>query len=293
MAFSVMVPSDSPAEVWKERGNARVRVFYHVGDEENVSSIVKALDDKIPDVEEKLGIVLSYEPKVFLTSSYEEFDRAVGGLLPEWSQGISFAETGTIILKSPKFSEDIATLRRTAVHELVHLMIADRTGHAIPRWLNEGLAQMLSGEAQEKTLMPLSRAFWSHELLPLNSIEQVDSFTQPQAELAYLESFNATEFLVNRYGWETLRKLLKDMNEGLSWDEALFREMQIDQAEFESGWSANLGKSYRWMILLDTQTYLFIGATLLVLVAGLAVIRRRRAIYRRWETEDGPDAGIF
>ena len=280
-------------EVWWERGNERIKLFIHPGDETNATGLMEVFDRTIPELETKLGVSIPYQPRIFLVASQEEFDRATGGTLPPWSEGVSFAETGAIVLKSPSFSGDIDGLQRTAVHEFVHLMVAKKAGRGVPRWLNEGLAQFLSGEGQGKALMPLSRALWSNRLLPLTAIERVDRFSKVDAELAYLQSFHATEFLINQYGWETLRDLLSGLGEGMPWEEALFRVIQTDQAGFEATWRAQLEKSYRWMILLDSQIYLFIGATILVLMAGFTVIRRRRRIYRKWEAEDGPQAGIF
>jgi len=278
---------------WRERSNERIKLFIHPGDETNASGLTEAIEQAMPELETKLGVSIPYQPKIFLVTSQEEFDRATGGTLPPWSEGVSFAETGAIVLKSPSFSGNINALHRTAVHELVHLMIAKKAGRGVPRWLNEGLAQFLSGEGQGKALMPLSRALWSNHLLPLVSIERVDRFSRVDAELAYLQSFHATEFFINQYGWETLRNLLSKLGEGVPWEVALFRIIQTDQAGFEATWRAHLEKSYRWMILLDSQIYLFIGATFLVLLAGVAMVRRRRRIYRKWEAEDGPQAGIF
>lgn len=283
----------SQAATWKQRASNQIKIFYHPGDEENVSGVLRAIESAVPDLEEKLGVALPYLPRVFLASSQEEFDRVTGGSLPTWSQGVSFPKMGTIVLKSPSFSHDIETCHRTAVHELVHLMIARKSGVNVPRWLNEGLALMLSGEGPGKPLMPLSRALWSGRLLLLMSVERVDSYSHSQAELAYLQSYHATEFLLKQYGWETLRSLLTALGEGLTWEEALFDNIETDQAGFEAFWLASLEESYRWMILLDSQLYIFVGMTLLVLVAGIAVIRRRRQIYRRWEAEDGPQPDIF
>jgi hypothetical protein len=271
---------------WKQKGDSRLQVYYHPGDEENASGVLQAVDEALPDLEGKLGVILSYPPQIVLATSQEEFDRITGGTLPTWSQGVSFPERGAIVLKSPAFSHDIQTCHRTAVHELVHLMVGQKSGHQVPRWLNEGLALMLSGEGPGKPLMPLSRALWSGGLQPLMAVEQVDAYPNAQAELAYLQSYHATEFLIRQYGWETLRRLLDELGQGRAWDEALFRQIEIDQAGFEATWLASLNKSYRWMILLDSQLYIFVGMTLLVLIAGIAIIRRRRRIYKRWEAED-------
>lgn len=282
-----------PVEGWKERGNQHFRVYHHPEEAINVAELLQELERVKPDLEEKLDVSLPRPPRIFVVSSQDEFDRATGGRLPAWSQGVSFPLNGTIVLKSPSFSEDIATFHRTAVHELVHLMIGIKAGNGIPRWLNEGLAQLLSGEGPGKPMVHLSRALWSGKLIPLVSIENVDSFPHGQANLAYLQSYNATEFLLKQYGWDVLRELLTRLGRGTHWNEALFETIESDQAGFEASWLASLESSHRWLILLDLHLYLFAGATLLVLWSGVAIIRRRRKIYRQWEAEDGPQQSIY
>jgi hypothetical protein len=278
----------APAESWQERSNDDVRIFFHPGEGENVSGMLETFSRTIPDLEEKLGVSLPYVPQIYVVTSQEEFDTVTRGSLPPWSHGVSFPRGGQIVLKSPSFAKDIATFNRTAVHELVHLMIGVRTGNNVPRWLNEGLAQMLSGEAQDETLMPLSRALWAGKIIPLDLIEGVDRFTHKEAELAYLQSFHAADFLVRIFGWETLRELLTYLGQGKTWDDALFTVIELDHAGFEAAWLEEVKQSHRWMILMDAPFYVFMGATVLVLLAGIAVIRRRRQIYRKWEAEDGP-----
>jgi hypothetical protein len=283
----------APTETWQERSNEDVKVLFHPGEGENVSGVLETFSRLIPDLEEKLGVSLPYIPQIYVVTSQEEFDAVTRGALPPWSQGVSFPRGGQIVLKSPSFAKDIDTFNKTALHELVHLMIGVKTLNNIPRWLNEGLAQMLSGEAQGKPLMPLSRALWSGKIIPLDLIEGVDRFTHKEAELAYLQSFHAAEFLIKIYGWESLRELLTYLGQGNAWNDALFTAIELDHVGFEAAWIEEVKKSHRWMILMDAPFYILIGATVLVLLAGIAVIRRRRQIYRKWEAEDGPYTGTF
>ncbi len=280
------------AESWKSKGNESVRIFYHVGDVDNVLGLLDVIPQYLPEFEAKLGVSLPYTPRIYVTSSQEEFDRITGGRLPAWSHGVSSAPRGTVILKSPAFARDIATFNRTALHEIVHLLVGQKAGNTAPRWLNEGLAQLLSGEAQGKPLLPLSRALWSGKLIPLDEIAFVDRFTPSEAELAYLESYHAADYLVREYGWDSLREILSGLAQGESWNEALFAAIDTDQAGFEASWRGALEKSYRWVILMDVQLYIFAGATLLVLLAGVMVMRRRRRTYRRWEAEERADAPL-
>lgn len=281
------------AQPWRDKGDERVKIFYHFGEEKNVAGLLQAVKGALPDLEAKLGVTLEHPARIYLASSQEEFDRVTGQTLPDWSQGASFPETGSIILKSPRFSQDIGVLHQTAIHELVHLLIALKAGPGVPRWLTEGLALLFSGEGSGKPLLPLSRALWGKKIIPLAEIEQVDLFPHSEAELAYLESFHAVQFLVQGFGWDRLSEVLANMRQGQSWDEALYAVTALDGAGFEAAWYKNLEQSYRWMFLLNVQNLIFASFVLLVVVAFVAMRRRRRRILRRWEAEDAPTQGIF
>lgn len=280
-------------ERWWEAGDNRVKIFYRAGDDVNVEALSRFIEATLPDLENQLNTALLAPAQIYLASSPDEFNQLTGGRLPEWSQGVSFPEQNVIVLKSPRFSKGTEEFHRTTAHELTHLLIGVKTGGHVPRWFNEGLALWLSGEGQGKALMPLSRAVWAGSLIPLDRIEQVDSFQQADAELAYLQSYHLTEFLIKRYGWETIQHILRNISSGSSWEEGLFQETESDQTGLEAEWHTELKKSYRWMILLDADFFVFLGMTVLVLVAGVLVIRRRRKIYRQWIAEEDKQTDIF
>ncbi|MBU0518527.1 hypothetical protein KKA00_04210 [bacterium] len=275
------------------KSTSSAKIHYRRGEAENAAKILSAVDEHLTKLTEKLAVSLPYTPQLYLTTSQEEFDRITGGFLPQWSQGVSSAMSGQIVLKSPSFSKNIATVKQTAVHELTHLFIAQKAGHGVPRWLNEGLAQLLAGQGQGEPLLPISRAMWAGKLIPLSDIDFVDRMTHKDAELAYLQSFNAVEFLVQDYGWEAMRDLLSALGQNSTPDEAFSQVYLFDQAGFESIWLQHLQKSHRWMILLDTQLYIFSGATILVLLSGIAILRKRRKIYKKWESEENSYTGTI
>jgi len=278
---------------WQMKQSAFATIYYRTGEGKNASEVLTAIADNINDIQAELGVRLPYTPQLYLTTSQAEFDRITGGLLPEWSEGVSSAGTGQIVLKSPSFSKTIAEVKQTAIHELTHLMIAQKTGNNIPRWLNEGLAQLLANQMQGESKLLISRALWSGSLLPLRDVDYVDRMPQKNAELAYSQSFNAAAFLVQTYGWKSLRNLLSALGQNQSTDEAFYQVYQFDHAGFESLWVQHLQKSTKWMILLDTQLYIFTGATILVLLSGIMVLRRRRQAYRRWELEETSYTGTI
>jgi hypothetical protein len=289
----VMLISSGVAQPWREKGDERAIILYHFGDEQNVAALQGEIARALPPLESKLAVKLPFPARIYLASSDDEFNRITGHSLPAWSQGVSFPENGSIILKSPRFSKDVGVLHQTAVHELVHLLISLKAGSSVPRWLNEGIALMLSGEGAGKPLLPLSRALWGGKVIPLHEIEQVDLMTHEQAQLAYLESYHAAQFLVQQFDWERLNETLAAMKQGTPWEEALFARTSLDGAGFEAEWRRYLEDSYRWMFLLNAQNMIYFSFVALVIVAYIAMRRRRRRTLRKWQAEEASQQGIL
>ena len=87
---------------WQVKESSAAKVHYRRGEAENANLVLASVEDNLAEVTEKLEVRLPYKPQIYLTTSQAEFDRITGGFLPEWSQGVSSARTGTIILKSPE-----------------------------------------------------------------------------------------------------------------------------------------------------------------------------------------------
>jgi len=139
-------------------------------------------------------------------------------------------------IKGLTFVDD--TVRGILKHELTHSFIRLKTAGNCPLWLNEGLAQYLSGDSS-RSFLPLAKQAISQKRFPdLSHLEgpfiEMDA---DRAAWAYQESLLATEFLIKSYGLSDVQKLLE--NSGTTGNfvtglkTALRREYAELQTEFE------------------------------------------------------------
>jgi len=93
-------------------------------------------------------------------------------------------------------------MRQAFAHEIVHACIA-QFGQ-FPQWFHEGLAQKLSG-------LSLPREAWhSADYPPLDKLQRGWGALSPdQARLSYQASLAAIEILIDQYGFEQVRALLR------------------------------------------------------------------------------------
>jgi len=128
--------------------------------------------------------------------------------------------------------------RRILKHELTHSFIRLKTSGNCPVWLNEGLAQYLSGESSRQFVALAKQAITQKRFPALSNFEgPFLTMPVPQAAWAYQESLLAAEFLVKTYGLADVQTLLLQSGQGGSFAVGLKAALRRDyiqlQAEFE------------------------------------------------------------
>lgn len=128
-----------------------------------------------------------------------------------------------------------AALERLAVHEYAHAAIHQLSRGRAPRWLHEGLAQVLEGATAD----PLLRVPGG---LTLTGLEALITDPDPRrARVGYDVALWVTHDLVDRGGFETARQLLERLGAGDSLAIAMARVYGVRLTELESQWRNLLG----------------------------------------------------
>jgi tetratricopeptide (TPR) repeat protein len=117
----------------------------------------------------------------------------------------------------------------TLWHEFCHVVTLNKTNNKMPRWLSEGIS--VYEERQEnrtwgQTMTPQYRQMLlGDELTPVSQLS--GAFLSPKSpvhlQFAYYESSLAVEYLIEKYGIDTLKRVLVDLGAGLSINESLGR----------------------------------------------------------------------
>ena len=141
----------------------------------------------------------------------------------------------------------------TAVHELVHLLITQRTYNRVPIWLHEGLAKYLESAWRDASRPVLERR--SEDLLAralaersLISFEAMSPSmaklpSQEAAATAFAEVFTVIDWLVQTHGPTAIGELLDAMANGSSDRESMELVAGVSFARFERQWRAHLADS--------------------------------------------------
>lgn len=125
-------------------------------------------------------------------------------------------------------------------HEYCHVVTLQLTKNRIPRWLSEGISvyeERQADPAWGQSLNPdFRKRILSARLTPIRQLS--GAFLQPETPLdlnfAYFQSSLVVDFLVKRFGFETLKKVLDDLKAGVELNQALERHaIDLDQLDAE------------------------------------------------------------
>ena len=193
--------------------------------------------DALLDARRSVGADFAYWPKhklVVLIYSAKNFHQ-LQQETPEWAGG-QFDGKIRVPLPSAQLSQ--ATVRQILFHEYTHAVIFDLTNDKCPRWLNEGLAEYEGRTQLAGSLKRLQSAFDGQQLIPWQELSGHFSPTAPVQEVAaaYEQAYSISVYLVKRCGFWRVRRLLKAIGDGQSWETALADTLHMKLAKIEADW---------------------------------------------------------
>ncbi|MCH8966404.1 MAG: tetratricopeptide repeat protein [Planctomycetes bacterium] len=156
-----------------------------------------------------------------------------------WIHTVGACTGRVIAMASPRKSTELMgpyNFARVLKHEFTHTVTLAATRNRIPHWLTEGLAVM-----QENA----SRSFFWSELLAeaarrdaLFTLESIDwAFVRPKRptdrQMAYAQSEWMCEYIVHRFGYDSISAMLKDFYDGRTLSQVFAERFGLQLSEFD------------------------------------------------------------
>ena len=223
-------------------GTDRIRLNWYEGEQVGpllLDAAVAGLDR----LEDDIGIELDGTVQFFIYASSEDMQQALL-YVQDWAGGVAFADYNTILIGvPPQIAESWG--RRTVRHELAHLVIdqfgLSCVGGSRPTWLEEGLAEYAEGAPDEETTEYLARAVEENAFSPVRSLNGAFPADPDAAGLAYSQSYSLVNFLLERYGAEAIRDLLRRLAAAERYDAALEQVYGFNADGLERAWREAIG----------------------------------------------------
>ncbi len=274
------------AEVLSEDG---VEIVYEARDEavarESLRIVLKAREEMAPRLAD------SGEPiRIHIASTHAEFQRAAGPGTAPGVGAIARPHAGEIVIRAPRIQRPDADYRGILRHELVHVLLARHyNAPAIPRWLNEGIAMVVSGERRWADTFNIAWMYMRGRLIDYGALPLALEVSGADGRMgeAYAQSLAMTEYLMDRLGEEGFWRLLRRLDD-MSFPEALKAEAGMTVEDLWNGWVGSM----RWVAVSVSLMSGFTAFQIMIVLTLLAfwrIRRRNRERLRRWEEEEDGD----
>ena len=242
----------------------------------------------VPEIAARLGVGAGRPMIITLAHQARDFSALQPGHPPDWADGTAWPHRSLIFLRAPRLRPGTSDpLEQVLDHEIVHVLLGQAFGpRPVPRWLQEGLAQVVAGEYGPETIQTIARGSLGGGLLGLEDIERGFPVDAVRANLAYAQSADLIAFLTERHGDEVIPALVKQLAAGRPMP-AAFRAVTGDDAQaLDRAWRARLNDSpLRWTALAQGEVLL--GLSSFGLFFGfLGARRRNRDRLARWDEEE-------
>lgn len=245
--------------------------------------------EALPRLASELGVAIGGDVTVVLADTAERFRTLQPGNPPSWADATAYPNVGAIFLRNPRLrGASTHSLTQVLEHEMIHVLLGRAFApEPTPRWLQEGVAQVYSGEAGPDTTRQLSQGLVGRDPLSLSSLSYGFPADAHRASLAYAQSADFILWLRAEYGDDAVRRLVAEQRQGHSLRGAILRITGETLDTIDARWQARLSaQTPVWLTQTNLDLLLLGGAGVLLMFGGVA---RRRAFRQRmadWEEEE-------
>jgi len=273
---------------WEVRTGAYAVVAGDPADRGTVRRVLRHVEAAIPRIAEDLGVPTGRRALVYVAHTADQFRSLQPGTPDAWADATAWPGAALIYLRSPRLRPGTAPpLEQVLDHEIAHLLLGQTfRGAPVPRWLQEGVAQVVAGEHSPETVRRIARGAPGGDLLPFRELTAGFPADPLRAQLAYAQSADVVAFIRGRWGDEALRTLVRELASGRAPGAAVRAATGVSLDEVDRAWRAALGP--RGLVLpglVDDGLWWGLGGLLLVFGA-LRVRRRTRARRERLAREE-------
>lgn len=244
------------------------------------------------ELQQALGWSLRYKPTVVLVQDPLLFEQMGGG---PFVSAFALPREQTMVINLPAVSSESYRLNETFKHELCHLVLHDHIRRtSIPKWLDEGVCQWVSGSMGELLVSGKEHAGESVDLVrsvfPMAQIAERFPEGRRPLLLAYEQSRRFIDYISAQYGKQSLLNILGHMKEGARADRAFFKVLSKPFDDVEAEWRERVRDKSLWLIWISQYVY----EALFFLCAVLAIpafIRLKRRLHRYTGDEEDAQEG--
>jgi len=291
MTTDEVIDTDAPPPVpsdWTVVPSPFADVHSANGDKPTALRLSRHIADALPRLAEDLDVAIGNRIHVVVAPTQALFHELQPGSAPDWADGTAWPKRGWIFLRAPRLrGQTTESLEMVLEHELVHVLLGRAFGpRKVPRWLQEGAAQLMAGEYTAETTKTLAKGTLGDNLLSLQELSRGFPRNPLRAHLAYAQSADLVAFIRNEYGPTAFKRLIRSLSRGDNFPTAIRKSTGELVEDIDQKWRSRLQASpFQLSPLMDEGVWWGLGA-FLVPLAWFAVRRRNRKKLDRWKREE-------
>jgi len=272
---------------WRTARTTHFIIYYAAGDESTAHDAREVAEKWYAVLAKKLEFAPRGITPIYLYPDRQSFADATGFKPGESITGIAHTRTFKVRVDA---SGAFADVEHIIPHELVHVFISRKLrGYAVrlPLWMHEGLAKYLAHDWSGPDAELLGDAASGGEIMPLGRIARNFPTDERGRSVAYVESYSAVRYIVEKYEFQAVLDLLSEMEKQPTFDLALSYSIGQSPEKLDQEWRDFLWEKYslaRWM-RFGTQLAWVVMAILAVLAFRARLIRKRRKALEMEEDE--------
>ncbi len=224
---------------WQTLEDDLFHVHWYKGDVIFAQEVLTVAQNGKARAQEFLPLDLPGEVDIYVYDNTQTLQSVLRLTTQKWVAGHAYPESGVILVSLPNGPEQRLEMERQIPHELMHLMLYQRTGKEyanLPMWLTEGLASVTELYPNPDYQIILEDAYRNDTLLPMSSL--CVSFPNETAEalLAYAEAASFVRYLHTHHGTSGLEKLIHEYTVVSDCDQGIERALGASLAQMETRW---------------------------------------------------------
>jgi Tol biopolymer transport system component len=232
---------------WRSIQSDHFQIYFYPELDSLARRVLDLAEKTDADLTARMGHRLTRRVPIILYGSHNDFAQTnvTPELIDAGTGGFTELLRNRVVLP---FTGPYEDLRHVVVHELVHAymfdmfyggaagaMLARQSFYQAPLWFAEGLAEYLSLGMEPNAEMFLRDGTIAGNLPPL---------MYSGGYIVYKQGQSAMSYLVERYGEERLRDLLRQMRHMRSFERAFQRSLGVPVERFDEQWRLWLRKRY-------------------------------------------------
>lgn len=239
------------------------------------------------ELENLLRMPLNSRVRVFLMEDREAFQGLSGS---PYTRAFAVPRQNVIVMHVPPGMQSLL-LNDVFKHELCHLLLHENISpRLLPRWLDEGVCQWVSGSLGEIIAGSEPSAAHlltvSHKPFPFHQLEKDFPRERIPMLIAYHQSRKFVEYLSSTHGGESVAQLLLHLRRGANVETAMQRVYGASLEELEARWNRELRSYHAALVWLSRHIHHVIFAVLPILAVVAVLVR---ALKRRNLPEEDDD----